>query len=141
MTRGVAVICALLLLASPVRAEDPPDPAHANEVGKILFAEGDFEGARRLWSAAFSRARGRDELALATNLGIACFRLERWADSFYYFTYARAHEDLGHHRIRKHRKVTLALASLAVDLRVTQAVNGIVGCHALLVEARIDVAV
>jgi len=116
LTRGVAVICALLMLASPVRAEDPPDPAHANEVGKILFAEGDFEGARRLWSAAFSRARGRDELALATNLGIACFRLERWADSFYYFTYARAHEDLGHHRIRKHRKVTLALASLGRKL-------------------------
>ncbi len=38
------------------------------------------------------------------------------------------------------RPRALALASLAVDLRVTQTVNGIVGCHALLVEDRIDIA-
>ena len=36
------------------------------------------------------------------------------------------------------RARALALASLAVDLRVTQAVNGVVGCHAVLVEDRIQ---
>lgn len=35
------------------------------------------------------------------------------------------------------RPRALALASLAVDLRVTQTVNGVVGCHAVLVEDRI----
>ncbi len=38
------------------------------------------------------------------------------------------------------RARALALASLVVDVRVTQAVNGVVGCHALLAEDRIDVA-
>ena len=36
------------------------------------------------------------------------------------------------------RARALALASLCVDLRVTQAVNGVVGCHAILVEDRIE---
>ena len=38
------------------------------------------------------------------------------------------------------RARALALASLCVDLRVTQAVNGVVGCHALLVEDRVEIA-
>ena len=105
----------LLLLPGPV-AGDVPDPAQANEVGKVLFAEGDFESARDLWADAFVAARGGDELALATNLGIACFRLERWADAFYYFAYARAFEDLSDLQIRKHRKVLKALESLRQKL-------------------------
>jgi len=37
------------------------------------------------------------------------------------------------------RARALALASLAVDMRVTQAVNGIVGVHAVLVEDRVEI--
>jgi acetamidase/formamidase len=37
------------------------------------------------------------------------------------------------------RARALALASLAVDVRVTQCVNGVVGAHALLVEDRLEV--
>ena len=112
----VAALLLLLLLPRTGLAEDPPDPAQANEVGKVLFAEGDFESARVLWESAFGVARGSDELALATNLGITCFRLKRWADAFYYFSFARAHEDLGHHRIKKHKKVTQALQTLRKKL-------------------------
>ncbi|MFH1529549.1 MAG: PEGA domain-containing protein [Pseudomonadota bacterium] len=103
---------ALLLAPAAGRADDPPDPAQTNEVGKVLFAEGDFETARTLWESAFGAARGSDELALATNLGITCFRLGSWADALYYFSFARAHEDLGHDRIKKHQKVTKALQTL-----------------------------
>ena len=35
------------------------------------------------------------------------------------------------------RARALQLASMAVDLRVTQAVNGVLGCHAVLVEDRV----
>ncbi len=112
MTRAAVTFLALLLLPGAAGAADPPDPAQANEVGKVLFAEGDFESARALWEAAFGVARGSDELALATNLGITCFRLKQWAAAFYYFSFARAHEDLGHHRIKKHKKVTQALQAL-----------------------------
>ncbi len=115
MTRVALLLLGLLLPASGF-ADDTPDPAQANEVGKVLFAEGDFESARALWQAAFGVARGSDELALATNLGITCFRLKRWADAFYYFSFARAHEDLGHHRIKKHKKVTQALGTLRKKL-------------------------
>jgi hypothetical protein len=111
-----ATILLLLLLPGAGFADDPPDPAQANEVGKVLFAEGDFDSARVLWEAAFHGARGSDELALATNLGITCFRLQRWADAFYYFSFARAHEDLGHERIKKHKKVTQALQFLRKKL-------------------------
>jgi hypothetical protein len=115
MTR-VALLIIVLLAPATGFADDSPDPAQANEVGKVLFAEGDFESARALWQAAYAVARGSDELALATNLGITCFRLKRWADAFYYFSFARAHEDLGHHRIKKHKKVTQAVQTLRKKL-------------------------
>ena len=116
MIRRLPILLLSVALAVPAHAGEPPAPSEANEAGKLLFAEGDFEGAHALWAEAFASARGADEQALAINLGIASFRLERWADAFYYFTFAGAAAELGQHPFKGHQKVTRALQDLRTRL-------------------------